>query len=194
MPSSVTDFYNTQNKPAAKLAAVETLSENGVYCMKTIAGAVCLAVVSLLCSASVYSQDSKSSLSDLSWLAGCWELSRPEKGLLITEQWMKPMGGMMIGAGRTVKNGRVADYEYLRIVEDTDGIYYVAKPTGNKDETKFKLIKSSRGELMFENPAHDFPQRVTYRLNGERLDARIEGTINGKSRGTDFPYTRVSCR
>lgn len=132
-------------------------------------------------------------VSDVSWLSGCWEAKIEARGLQITEMWMKPAGGMMIGAGRTIRNGKVVDYEFLRIVEEVDGVFYVAKPTANKDETKFKLTKASAGELVFENPAHDFPQRVIYKLNGNRLNARIEGTVNGKARGIDFPYARISC-
>ena len=132
-------------------------------------------------------------VSDLSWLSGCWEVNVQDKNLLITEQWMKPAGGMMIGAGRTIKNGKTVDYEFLRIVEEADGVFFVAKPTANKDETKFKLTKASAAELVFENPSHDFPQRIIYKLNGNRLNARIEGTAQGKTRGMDFPYARISC-
>ena len=132
-------------------------------------------------------------LSDLSWLSGCWEMKNESRGLQITEMWMKPAGGIMIGAGRTIRNGKAVDHEFLRIVEETAGVFYVAKPTANKEETKFKLTKASAGELVFENPAHDFPQRIIYKLNGNRLNARTEGIANGKARGIDFPYARINC-
>ncbi|HEX6125392.1 MAG TPA: DUF6265 family protein [Pyrinomonadaceae bacterium] len=152
---------------------------------------VCLATLAFNLTTSA--QAAKPPMADLGWLGGCWEMSVPDKQLLITEQWMKPAGGMMIGAGRTVKAGKVVDYEFLRIVEETDGVYYVAKPTANKDETRFKLLRSTVSEVVFENPDHDFPQRVIYKLSGTRLNARIEGTTNGKTRGIDFPYTRIGC-
>ncbi len=146
-----------------------------------------------ICASTAVAQESKPSLTDLAWLGGCWEMNAGDKGLLITEQWMKPAGGLMIGAGRTVRNGKAVDHEFLRIVEETDGIFYVAKPVANKDETRFKLMRASGGEILFENPAHDFPQRVIYKLNGDRLTARIEGTKDGKTRGIDFPYVRAKC-
>jgi hypothetical protein len=55
------------------------------------------------------------------------------------------------------------------------------------------LVKSSPGELTFENLQHDFPQRIIYRVDGRKLHARIEGTKDGKTRGVDFPYTRTKC-
>ena len=140
-----------------------------------------------------FAQEPKPSLRDFGWMGGCWEFSVAERQLHVTEQWMKPAGGMMIGAGRTVRAGKVVDFEVLRVVEEAEGIFYIAKPTGNKDETRFKLVKAGTGELVFENPAHDFPQRIIYRREGDKLNARIEGTSNGRTRGIDFPYTRSKC-
>jgi hypothetical protein len=140
-----------------------------------------------------YGQAAKSQLADVSWISGCWETKVAGKDLEISEQWMKPGGGMMIGAGRTIKAGKTVDYEFIRIVEEADGIFYVAKPTANKDETRFKLVKASASEVVFENLTHNFPQRIMYRRDGEKLHARIEGTREGKIRGIDFPYTRARC-
>ena len=44
-------------------------------------------------------------------------------------------------------------------------------------------------EVVFENPTHDFPQRIIYRKGADRsVTARIEGVIDGKARGVDFPF------
>jgi hypothetical protein len=48
--------------------------------------------------------------------------------------------------------------------------------------------------VVFENPQHDFPQRVGYeRKGGDALLAWIEGTRNGQTRRVEFPYRRVAC-
>ena len=47
------------------------------------------------------------------------------------------------------------------------------------------------GEAIFENPAHDFPQRVIYRRCGAELCARIEGTLQGKARSFEWRYSRM---
>ena len=61
-------------------------------------------------------------------------------------------------------------------------------------EASFPAIEIADGVLVFENRAHDFPQRVIYRRGADgRLDARIEGTIDGQPRAVDFPYRRVAC-
>jgi hypothetical protein len=132
-------------------------------------------------------------LSDLSWMAGCWERKDDKRGMQITEMWMKPSGDAMMGVGRTIKSGKVVDFEFLRIVEDTSGLSYISRPSANKEDTAFKILRSSADEIVFENAAHDFPQRIMYKRSGEKMTARIEGTTNGKLKGIDFPYTRVRC-
>lgn len=150
---------------------------------------VCLMVTICLTS---LAQTQKPAINDLSWLAGCWEANN--NGREINEQWMKPAGGVMLGMGRTVANGKVREYEFLQVREDADGaIYYVAKPSG-QPEASFKLIKLQNREAVFENPQHDFPQRIIYRLQPDgSLFARIEGTANGNPRGFDYPMKRAKC-
>ena len=72
-------------------------------------------------------------------------------------------------------------------------VFYVAKPSQNAAETFFKLVKSSPNEAIFENPEHDFPQRIIYRRSGDKITARIEGTNNGKPAAMDYPFTKAAC-
>ena len=48
--------------------------------------------------------------------------------------------------------------------------------------------------IVFENPTHDFPQRVGYRrVAADRMLAWIEGTESGKPRRQEFPLQRIEC-
>lgn len=135
-------------------------------------------------------------LSNLQWLSGCWESRNDAKQTVLSEQWMKPEGGMMIGMGRTVEDGKAVDWEFMRIEQRGTEVYYLAKPKANNVETPFKLIRSSASEAVFENLQHDFPQRVIYRLaKSGNLDARIEGTASdGKVKGINYPMNRKKCQ
>lgn len=131
-------------------------------------------------------------LAPLAWLAGCWQAEGGEPGS--TEQWMAPAGGVMLGMARTVKGGRVVEHEFLQIRRQPDGtLAYIALPSGQR-LTVFGLKSLAAAEVVFENPAHDFPQRVIYRRTADdRLTARIEGRRNGVERGIDFLLQRVRC-
>ncbi|HMO13891.1 MAG TPA: DUF6265 family protein [Pirellulaceae bacterium] len=131
------------------------------------------------------------SIAELQFLSGAWEMSVPERGLTITEHWMQPLGGAMIGMGRTVVGDQMKSWESLRIIQRETGIEYIAKPSEKSEETTFKLTKLTKTEAVFENPDHDFPQRIIYRLIDENsLTARIEGTRDGQTRGMDIPMKR----
>ena len=130
--------------------------------------------------------------SQVGWLAGCWAGEFGEPGT--TEQWMAPAGGGMLGMSRVVRRGQIVDHEFLQIRVNAEGRFvYIAKPH-NQAEATFTLKEARDRSLVFEDLAHDFPQRVMYRAIGEdRLMARIEGEMNGKQRGIDFPMRRTSC-
>jgi hypothetical protein len=137
-------------------------------------------------------QESKPSIDNFGWLAGCW--SNTDGGPEVTEQWMKPAGNSMMGMGRTVKAGKVTTWEFTRIFQDERGDFYFSAKLPKQDEASFKLIKWSDNTYVFENLDHDFPQRVIYQLqNSTQMNGRIEGRISGKDSGFNFPMKRSEC-
>jgi hypothetical protein len=128
----------------------------------------------------------------LGWLQGCWQASGAETGS--GEQWMAAAGGTVLGMSRTVRKGVTTEYEFLQIREVEPGkLAYIAMPSG-RAPTTFTLLRESDTEFVFENLGHDFPQRIIYKRDGDKvLNARIEGSSKGKAKGIDFPMKRVSC-
>jgi hypothetical protein len=129
-------------------------------------------------------------VTQLAWMAGCWRLESATR--VVDEMWMAPAGGVMLGTGRTVVKGRAVEHEFMQIREDAGRIAFVARPSGQA-EASFAAITIGEREVIFENPAHDFPQRVIYRRDGTGLTGRIEGTQDGKPRFADFPMRKVTC-
>ncbi len=127
----------------------------------------------------------------LAWVVGCWARTDAEKGS--GEDWTRS-GDRLVGRGRTVVGGRVAETETLEIRSDERGLLLEARPNG-QPPTIFRLIEARTDRMVFENPFHDFPQRIVYERSGERLDARIEGTLaGGKRKSMSFPMTATRCR
>jgi hypothetical protein len=128
----------------------------------------------------------------LAWMAGCWASEKGEAGSV--EHWLPPAGGTMLGVSRTVKNGQTVEFEFMQVRLSSDHrLVLIAIPSGQKEAA---FISSSVGKdsVTFENPDHDFPQKVSYRLEpGGRLIGRIEGDRGGTPRSIEFPMRRVSC-
>ncbi len=131
-------------------------------------------------------------LDHLSWLAGCWRAADGEPGTV--EQWTPLAGDSMLGLSRTVDAGRTVMYEFMRIAPDAAGrITFFAQPLGVA-ATGFPAVITTRTEVVFENTAHDFPQRVVYRFEAPAsLRAHIEGEVDGKTRRIDYHFVRGSC-
>lgn len=165
--------------------------------MRTIVGwrvSVTLQVVgAIVVAASSGAQASQSSAIDRAgWLAGCWEMRARNRVTL--EMWMPPSGGTMLGASRTTAAGVTREFEHLRLHAAGDTLVYTALPSGQR-ETSFRSTTVSATTLVFENPAHDFPQKITYRRVGEdSVTARVEGPgPNNTTRGFDIRMRRASC-
>ncbi len=152
------------------------------------------AITLFLAAVPILSQSKPAAIGDLNWLAGCWEISKPDQKMLISEHWMAATGDAMLGMSRTIRDGKMVGFEYLRIVQTGDAINYISKPSQNKEDTAFKLMKLTAGEVVFENLAHDFPQRIIYRFTKpDSLFARVESVGGEKTKGIDFPMVRVKC-
>jgi hypothetical protein len=126
------------------------------------------------------------------WLAGCWELRQGARHGV--EIWMPPEGGMMLGASRVTVDGRVREYEQLRLDLAGDTLVYSASPSG-QTETAFRSTDVSASGFTVANPGHDFPQRIGYKRQGaDSLIAWIEGPGKDGVKRIEYPMRRMNCR
>lgn len=159
---------------------------------RTLLGLLLLPVVLVAADAPKQGQATAAvAINQLGWLAGHWRMEKA--GRVVDEQWMAPAAGVMLGMSRTIARGRVVEHEFSQIREGPGGaLYFIAMPSGQK-ETAFQIVSLSATEAVFENPQHDFPQKVSYRLQPDgSLLAAIEGPgKDGQTRRVEFPYKRL---
>ena len=126
---------------------------------------------------------------DLDWLAGYW-LSC-EDGVEVSETWSQRRGGVMLGTSLTLGDDAFS-WEQVRIEAEDGGLVFHAQPR-NQPAAAFRLVRAGAGEAVFENPEHDFPQRVIYRREGDELTGRIEGE-DGRSAEWRFRAAPLNAR
>lgn len=129
-------------------------------------------------------------LSKASWILGSWVLQTP-KGL-ITENWepSETEGFKAISTFAPTDGGPFV-VEQIRLVSKNDTIWYIATVPNQNDgeEVLFRASEISDHKLAFENPEHDFPQRIVYeRTSDTTVLAYIEGVQNGQERREEFAY------
>lgn len=136
---------------------------------------------------------------DLRWLAGCWELTRAN-GDRVQEIWEQPTGDSIAGRAQVFRPARGdaparrlnAERTWIRVRAGV--IEYEAQPEGQA-RAVFTADSAGAAHLSFVNPAHDFPQRITYRrVSADSLVASIGGPGRGGSwRTIAYPFARGSC-
>lgn len=134
-------------------------------------------------------QSGKNDLRKLAWISGVWSLQ--SANTVVEEHWTGADGGRMVGMGRTIESGKVVSFEFLRIEQRGDEIFYIAQPGGNPP-TEFRMVSAGNDEAVFENLQHDFPQRIRYRRTSTGMTARVEDAA-GKQH-EEFAYSRAACR
>ena len=123
----------------------------------------------------------------LGWMTGRWE-SLTARGRWTEETWSMERGGVMLGYSRSGTGDAVREFEFLRIQAGADGVpAYLAQP-GGRSPVPFRLTAHDVNSATFENPAHDFPQRIRYVRTGDSMVATISA-LDG-SNAMSWTYRR----
>jgi len=131
-------------------------------------------------------------IAEAGWLVGTWSGNSGERSTY--ENWEKYNDSTYVGRSYSIQQGDTVSSESIRLVQQGKVINYIPTVEGQNNDmpVMFTLISSDSNKLIFENPAHDFPQRVTYRMvSPDSLIAEISGLINGKQHAQEFPMHRV---
>jgi len=128
----------------------------------------------------------RASIAQVAWIAGTW--SGGAGGATFEERWTPPAGGAMLAVSRTLKGDRMVAFEFLRIVERSAGLVYIAQPDG-RPPTDFVLTEITSDSATFENPSHDFPKMIRY---AKQPDGSLEARISdGGQRAQAFVFRRT---
>ncbi len=121
----------------------------------------------------------------LDWMSGYWLACEDDE---TAENWIGAGRGVLLGT-----NLSGGGYEFLRIAPNEAGVFvYYSMPGGRSPPTEFTLVSNENQRAVFENLAHDFPQRIIYERAGDFMSARIEGPIEGRTESMEWDFTRAS--
>lgn len=122
-----------------------------------------------------------------SWLVGTW--SSVNDKTHYQETWAKTNDTTLTGFAFMLSKTDTVFSEKLMILFSKKDIFYIAKvPDQNNGALiRFKLTKNERGLHIFENPAHDFPQKILYLMKSkDQMLASVSGVENGTFHKEDF--------
>ncbi|MCW3123006.1 MAG: putative lipoprotein [Flavipsychrobacter sp.] len=131
-------------------------------------------------------------IANAAWLVGKWQKAI-DSGV-ITETWSKKDDSTYTGTGYFIKGGDTLFSENIVLEQKGTNMYYIptVKGQNNDKPIPFTLTSMSDKVMVFENPAHDFPQKISYtRVGDDSLLAEVSGVDHGQVHTEPFAMARV---
>lgn len=125
-------------------------------------------------------------------LQGRW-MMKTKKGA-IGEEWVRVGKNYMQSRGYLIKGTDTTITERVALRRTRDGIFYTStvEEQNQKQPVPFKLTSVTDSLFVFENPQHDFPKRICYKLvNKDSVHAWIDDATQNSRKRSDFYYSRV---
>jgi hypothetical protein len=134
---------------------------------------------------------SRHPIAQAKWLIGNWK--NQSGTTLDIETWKKLNDSTYQGRSYSLAGTDTVSSEHIEIEQRGGKLHYiptVKNQNGGKAIT-FILTSSTNKQLIFENPEHDFPQKITYtQITKDSLVAEISGMRKGKFKAIQFPMKR----
>jgi hypothetical protein len=113
-------------------------------------------------------------------LTGTWKTTG---NTVFYEQWKTVADSGLIGRAFSLSHAGDTMYsENLRIDHQGDSLYYMAKVYRQNQGKiiRFALVQQSSNQWVFENPWHDYPNRIVYRFEGDSILHTRAENMEGK--------------
>lgn len=125
------------------------------------------------------------------WLIGKWE-NNSEQGNL-SESWEKQNDSVYLGHSYFIKGKDTLHFESIELKQKGENVLYIPVVRGQNEgkPVEFKLTLSTTKQMTFENPKHDYPQKIVYnQINSDSLVATISGIQQGKQSIESYPMKK----
>lgn len=128
------------------------------------------------------------------WFIGEWANKSAEGEL--TERWKKVNDSVYHGESYFVTPAKDTVFAETVALTEANGklAFTVTVPNQNDEKpVRFEATSFTRSQIVFENPKHDFPNKIVYNSVGnDSLVAEIYGTQKGKPATEKFAMKKVN--
>jgi hypothetical protein len=135
----------------------------------------------------------KDQIKSANWLLGNWSAKMADGDL--SESWKQLNDSTFQGGSFFIKGKDTLHFESITLQQKGEELFYNATVKGQNENkaVTFKLTTKTAKQLVFENPKHDYPQKITYTLiTKDSLVAAISGIQLGKPSSEKFGMKKDS--
>lgn len=115
------------------------------------------------------------------WLIGSWEFKSTEG--ILSESWKKVNDSTFQGQSYLIKAKDTVHFEMITLEQKGEELTYLTTILGQNNDKpiSFILTEATEKQLVFENPTHDYPQKISYNhISKDSLVTEISGLQSGK--------------
>ncbi|MFV8370261.1 DUF6265 family protein [Flavobacterium sp. LB2R40] len=126
------------------------------------------------------------------WLLGNWENKSAEGNL--TETWRKVNDSTFQAQSYFIKEKDTLHFESITLQQKGEQLTLTATVKGQNNDkpVAFLLTTTTEKQLVFENPKHDYPQKISYtHITPDGLVAKISGIQQGKPSAEQFSMKKI---
>ena len=130
-------------------------------------------------------------LKKANWFLGNWGTTTKESDF--TETWAQKNDSTFVGESYILVGKDTVFHENAVLEQRNDSLFYIVsvRDQNKQESVSFYLTQSSEKELVFENPKHDFPSKISYtQITKDSLFAEISGIQDQKAVKEAFPMSR----
>lgn len=126
------------------------------------------------------------------WLLGNWENKSDDGDLL--ENWKKVNDSLYEGESYFIKGKDTLHFEKIQMKQKGEALFYITTIKGQNNDKPVTFIQNDTIEkqLVFENPKHDFPQKIAYsKITKDSIIIQISGIQQGKPSSERFSMKKT---
>lgn len=124
-------------------------------------------------------------------LLGTWIIQ--DSSSTISESWVKINDSLYSAVSYYIKDEDTLSKEVISI-KKTNGTFIYTARVSNQNNAKpvdFMLSDSAYDYFAFQNPKHDFPQKISYHfVSDDSIFAEISGIVENYTKKVPFPFHR----
>ena len=128
-----------------------------------------------------FDSNEKDKIKAARWLLGNWENNSADGNL--SETWKKINDSTFQAQSYFIKEKDTLHFETITLQQKGEQLTYSAAVKGQNEDkpVSFKLTTGTEKQLVFENPKHDYPQKISYtQITPDSLVAQISVMQQGK--------------
>ena len=132
--------------------------------------------------------ESQAQQKEFGWLVGKWKL----KDKNVFEEWKVSTDKKTLeGLSYRIKGSDTTVTEKLLLKFEQPYFFYISEVAENPAPVKFRITQYNTDKFLAENPEHDFPKAIRYKLIRKDNQDFIEAAIEGDGKVIPYTFSKV---